>query len=101
VPDEDRKALVRMIVDHNMVGKLAVHLLHSHEPLKPGEVKLENKLESAPGKWMRPVSAASLDRASIHGLAFKIELKGGENKTLCLIPYEFAKGPSLKTTRKS
>jgi hypothetical protein len=37
-----------MIVDHNMVGKLAVHLLHSHEPLKTGEVKLENKLETAP-----------------------------------------------------
>ncbi|PMD62557.1 uncharacterized protein K444DRAFT_627476 [Hyaloscypha bicolor E] len=80
VPDEDRKALVRMIVDHNMVGKLAIYLLHSHEPLKPGEVKLENKLETAPG--------------NLHGLAFKIELKGGENETLCLIPYEFAKGPS-------
>jgi hypothetical protein len=94
VPDEDRKALVRMIVDHNMVGKLAVHLLHSHEPLKPGEVKLENKLETAPGKWMRHVPAASLDPASLHGLAFKIKLKGGENETLCLIPYKFAKGPS-------
>jgi len=94
VPDEDCKALVRMIVDHNMVGKLAVHLLHSHEPLKPGEVKLENKLETSPGKWMRPVPAASLDPASIHGLAFKIDPKGGENETLYLIPYEFAKGPS-------
>jgi hypothetical protein len=94
VLDEDRKALVRMIVDHNIVGKLAVHLLHSHEPLKPGEVKLENKLETAPGKWMRPVPAASLDPASLYSLAFKIELKDGENKTLCLILYEFAKGPS-------
>ncbi|KAG4429201.1 hypothetical protein IFR05_015314 [Cadophora sp. M221] len=37
-PDEDRKALVRMIIDRNMAGKLAVHLLHSHEPLKPGKV---------------------------------------------------------------
>ncbi|KAH6712139.1 hypothetical protein BKA61DRAFT_675935 [Leptodontidium sp. MPI-SDFR-AT-0119] len=90
-PDEDLKALVGMIVDHNMVGKLAVHLLHSHEPLKPGEVKLENKLETVPGTWMRPVPAASLDPSSIHGIAFKIELK---NETLCLIPYEFAKGPS-------
>jgi hypothetical protein len=42
---------------------------------------------------MRPIPAASLDRASIHGLAFKIELKGSENETLCLILYEFAKGP--------
>ena len=49
-PDEDRKTLVRMIVDNNMVGKLAVHLLHSHEPLKPGEVKLENKLETVLNK---------------------------------------------------
>jgi hypothetical protein len=76
-----------------MVGRLAVHLLHSHEPLKPDEIKLENQLETVPGKWMRPVPVASLDRASIHGLAFKIELKGGENETLRLIPYEFAKGP--------
>jgi hypothetical protein len=94
VPDEDRQALVRMIIDHNMVGKLAVHLLHSHEPLKPSEIKLENKLETVPGKWMRPVLATSVDPASIHGLAFKIELDGGENETFCLIPYEFAKGPS-------
>lgn len=74
-----------MIIDHNMVGKLAVHLLHSHEPLKPGEVKPENKLETAPGKWMRPVPAISPS---------KIERKGGESETLCLIPYAFAKGPS-------
>ncbi|KAH8704635.1 hypothetical protein GQ44DRAFT_716492 [Phaeosphaeriaceae sp. PMI808] len=29
VLDNDCKALVRMIIDHNMVGKLAVYLLHS------------------------------------------------------------------------
>jgi len=29
VPDEDRKALVLVIVGHNMVGRLAVHLLCS------------------------------------------------------------------------
>jgi len=50
VPNEDRKALVRMIVDYNIVGKLAVHLLYSHDPLKPGEVKLENKLETVLNK---------------------------------------------------
>jgi hypothetical protein len=94
VPYEDLKDLVRIIVDHNMVGKLAVHLLHSHEPLKPSEIKLENKLAAVPGKWMRPVPAASLDPTSLHGLAFKIKLKGGENKTFCLIPYEFAQGKS-------
>jgi hypothetical protein len=43
---------------------------------------------------MRPVPATSLDYASIYGLAFKIELKGGENETLRLISYEFTKGPS-------
>jgi hypothetical protein len=39
-----------MIVDYNIVGKLAVHLLYSHDPLKPGEVKLENKLETVLNK---------------------------------------------------
>jgi hypothetical protein len=86
-----------MIADRNMVGRLAVHLLHSHEPLKPDEIKLEHQLETVPGKWMRHVPVTSLDCASIHGLAFKIELKGGENETLRLIPYEFAKGPSPVT----
>jgi len=95
VPDEDLKALVHIIVDHNMVGKLAIHLLHSHEPLKPSEIKLENKLVAIPGKWMRPIPAASLDPTSLYGLAFKIKLKGGENETFCLIPYEFAQGKSL------
>jgi len=45
-------------------------------------------------KWMRPVPAASLDPTSLHGLAFKIKLKGGETDTFCLIPYEFAEGKS-------
>jgi hypothetical protein len=75
-----------------MVGRLAIHLLYSYEPLKPDKIKLENQLETVPGKWMRPVSATLLDCTSIHGLAFKIELKRGKNETLCLIPYEFAKG---------
>ena len=48
--DEDYKALVRIIVDYNIVGKLAIYLLYSYEPLKLGEVKLENKLETAPSK---------------------------------------------------
>jgi hypothetical protein len=50
VPDEDLKALVRIIVDYNIVGKLAVYLLHSHEPLKPSEIKLKNKLGAVLGK---------------------------------------------------
>lgn len=76
-----------------MVGRLAIYLLHSHEPLKLDEVKLEKQLETVPGKWMRPIPATSLDRASIHGLAFKIKLKGSKNETLRLILYEFTKGP--------
>lgn len=79
MPDIHLDALTTIIKKNDMVGKLAVHLLHSHEPLGVGEVKLEDKLETAPGKWMRPVLADSLDPACLHGLAFKIEHKGGEN----------------------
>ena len=49
-PDKDCKALVRMIVDYNIVSKLAVYLLYSHKPLKLGKVKLKNKLKTAPSK---------------------------------------------------
>ncbi|KAK7428270.1 hypothetical protein QQZ08_005167 [Neonectria magnoliae] len=92
VPGHHLEALTTIIKNYNMVGKLAVHPFHSHEPLEVGEIKLENKLETARGKWMRPVSADSLDPASMHGLAFQIDHKGGENAAFTLVPYEFAKG---------
>jgi hypothetical protein len=44
---------------------------------------------------MRHVLAALLNPASLYSLAFKIKLKGGENKTLYLILYKFTKEPSL------
>ncbi|KAK7928575.1 hypothetical protein PG985_005573 [Apiospora marii] len=94
MPDNHLDALTTIIKKNDMVGKLAVHRLHSHEPLGGGEIKLESKLETAPGKWMRPVLADSLDPADLHGLAFKIEHNGGGNAAFTLIPYEFAKGPS-------
>ncbi|KID60225.1 hypothetical protein MAN_10095, partial [Metarhizium hybridum] len=94
VPDGHLDALTTIIKNYDMVGKVAVHLLHSHEPLGKGEIKLENKLETAPGKWMRPVSADSLDPASLHGLAFKIDHSDDENTAFNLVPYEFVKGQS-------
>ncbi|KAI1318808.1 hypothetical protein F5Y16DRAFT_391575 [Xylariaceae sp. FL0255] len=94
VQEDHLRALTTIISGHSMVGKLAVHLLHSHEPLKEGHIKLENKLEIVPAKWMRPVFADSLDPASIHGLTFKIERRSVGGAGFALIPYEFAKGPS-------
>jgi hypothetical protein len=97
VPDKDLKALVRIIINYNIVSKLAVHLLHSYKPLKPSEIKLENKLTAVPGKWMRPVPIASLDPISLYSLAFKVKLKGGKDKTFYLILYKFTQGKSLVT----
>lgn len=79
MPGHHLEALTTIIKNYDMVGKLAVHLLHSHEPLEAGEIKLENELQTTLGKWMRPVSIDSLDSASMHGLAFKIDHESGKN----------------------
>jgi hypothetical protein len=51
---------------------------------------------------MRHVPITLLNSASLYSLAFKIKLKGGENKTLYLILYKFTKGlsPIAKDDKK-
>ncbi|GKU08177.1 unnamed protein product [Fusarium langsethiae] len=88
------EVLVTIIENHNMVDKMAVHLLHSHEQLKESEIKLEKKLETAPGTWMQPVSADSIDPADLHTLAFKVDHTDSEDAPFSLIPYEFGEGQS-------
>ncbi|KAH7461552.1 hypothetical protein FOMA001_g19034 [Fusarium oxysporum f. sp. matthiolae] len=94
VPDSHLQCLTAIVEKHNMVDKIAIHMLHSHEPLREGEIKLEKELKTAPGTWMRPTSADSLDPTSLHSLAFKIDHKNGEDTDFSLIPYEFGEGPS-------
>ncbi|KAM5463530.1 hypothetical protein MferCBS49748_005882 [Microsporum ferrugineum] len=83
------KNLVTTITQYGLGKKLGIHLLHKHEPLPDGQVKLEMKLESAPGKWIKPILIDSLDLSNIHGITFKVVPE--ENR---LVPYEFGEGPS-------
>jgi hypothetical protein len=94
VPTWHLQCLTAIIDNYEMRDKLAVHLLHSHEPLGEKEIKLERKLETIQGKWMRHVLADSIDPSSLHGLAFKIHHRDGENTTLFLVPYELGEGQS-------
>jgi hypothetical protein len=58
-------------------------------------VKLETKLTTKPGKWIKPVSIGSLDLKNIHPVVFKFvfEFVAGELR-LRLDPYEFREDPS-------
>ncbi|EGC47475.1 predicted protein [Histoplasma capsulatum var. duboisii H88] len=83
------KNLVAMIARYGLGKKLGIHLLHKHESIPDGQVKLEKKLETTSGKWVRPISIDSLNLNNIHGVAFKVV--PGENR---LVPYEFGEGIS-------
>lgn len=58
-------------------------------------MKLETKLTTKPGKWIKPVPIDPLNLNNIHPVVFKFvfEFVAGE---LCLRldPYEFGEGPS-------
>ena len=85
--------LVALFARHDMLGKLDFLLLHKHDSILDGQVKLETKLETVPdGKWIKPTSINSLDLNDIHGTVFNFV--PGEN---CLVPYEFGKGPSPRS----
>lgn len=79
-----------MFEKYGMSEVLGVHLLHRHEPLSDGEIKLEAKLDTVHnGKWSRPTPIAGLDMSDIHAVTFRFV--AGD---IVLLPYEFAKGPS-------
>lgn len=77
---------------HGMSGKLGFHLLHQHDTLPDGQIKLETRLETVPnGKWSQPVWIEGLDPNNIHGTLFKLDR--GDRGEGRLVPFEFAKGP--------
>ncbi|KAJ4308366.1 hypothetical protein N0V84_012141 [Fusarium piperis] len=89
VSQDHVKKLEAIIAQCNLREKLGIHLLHKHEDLPNGQIKLETKLRTITGKWVRPTSINSLDLGNIHGVVFKFDPE--EN---ILVPYEFARGPS-------
>src|ERR1700722_12571612 len=89
VSQDHIKNLLAMIARYRLREKLGIHLLHKHEPISKGQVKLETKLETMTGKWIKPIPMDSLDLNNIHGVVFKFV--AGEHR---LVPYEFGEGPS-------
>jgi hypothetical protein len=89
------KTLLAIIAKSGLREKLGIHLLHRHESIPEGQIKLETKLQTLPGKWVKPVSIESLDLSAIHPVVFTIvsDFIAG---ALCfrLDPYEFGEGPS-------
>jgi len=89
------KNLLAIFMKHGLREKIGVHRLHKHDDIPQEQVKLETKLKTRPGKWIKPVPINSLDLNKIHPIVFKyvFELVTGELH-LRLDPYEFGEGPS-------
>ncbi|KAK6843392.1 hypothetical protein PG987_004252 [Apiospora arundinis] len=82
--------LVEMFARYDTLGKLGFILLHKHDSIVDGQVKLETKLETVPGgKWIKPASITSLDPNKMHGTVFNFLSEESR-----LVPYEFGQGPS-------
>jgi hypothetical protein len=89
------KNLLAIFVRHGLREKIGIHLLHKHDDISKDQVKLETKLKTKSGKWIKPVSIDSLDPNNIHPVVFKFVFSfvDGELR-LRLDPYEFSEGPS-------
>jgi len=83
------KALLGIVDRHDQHGKFGFHLVHRHDPIPDGTVRLESSLVVVPGKWNRATPTKSLDLNNMHPVVIKY-FPGKEE----LIPYELAEGPS-------
>jgi len=95
VSQDHIKNLLAIFVKHGLREKIGIHRLHKHDDILEEQVKLETKLTTKPGKWIKSVSINSLDLDNIHPVVFKFVFKlvaGGI--CLRLDPYEFREGPS-------
>lgn len=91
--EEHIKTLSGIIKKHGMSGILGFHLLHRHDPISAGQIKLAMALSTVPnGKWNKPVSIDSLSPEDVHGTMFKL-VRGAQGGG-CFVPFELAKGPS-------
>ncbi|KAL1591527.1 hypothetical protein SLS60_011919 [Paraconiothyrium brasiliense] len=90
---EHIKNLSAIIEKHGMTGILGFHLLHRHDPIPEGQIKLAMELSTVPnGKWNKPVSIDSLNPEDIHGTMFRF-VRGAQGEG-CFVPFELGKGPS-------
>jgi hypothetical protein len=89
VSQDHIKNILALIAQCGLREKLGIHMLHKHESIPKGQVKLETKLETTAGKWIKPIPIDSLDLNNMHGVVFKFV--AGEHR---FVPYEFGEGPS-------
>lgn len=82
------KELVNIIVQHNQVGIFGFHLVHRHDPIANGTIRLESDLGVIPGKWNKPTLIDSLDLSNMHGNIFQFDPEQAQ-----LLPIEFGDGP--------
>lgn len=95
VSQDHIKNLLATFAKHGLDEKIGIHLLHKHDDIPKEQVKLETKLKTKPGKWIKPIPIPSLDLNNIHPVVLRlvIESTAGELR-LHLDPYEFGHGPS-------
>lgn len=83
------KDLLATFSKHGLREKIGIHRLHKHDDIPKEQVKLETKLKTKPGKWIKPTPIDSLDLNNIHGVIFRFVT--GEHR---LVSYNFGEGPS-------
>ncbi|KAJ0159437.1 hypothetical protein CTA2_9689 [Colletotrichum tanaceti] len=81
--------LLELINKHEMQGLLGLHLLHKHDDIANGTIRLESDLGVMSGSWSKAAPIDSIHLRSIHPVAFRYMPQ--ENR---LAPFEFAEGPS-------
>ncbi|OHE93880.1 hypothetical protein CORC01_10779 [Colletotrichum orchidophilum] len=92
VDDAHVAELLRLIDKNGYHGRLGLHLLHKHDDIADGTIRLESDLSEMPGSWNKATRIDSIDARSIHAVTFRHI--SPENR---LVPYEFAEGPSSLT----
>lgn len=76
-----------MIKRYNLEGTFQVHLIHRHDKIGQGQLRVEFGLKTISGSWTKPIAIEHLDLNEIHGNVFMLL----PDKRF--ISYEFREGP--------
>ncbi|KAI5920904.1 hypothetical protein F4810DRAFT_702683 [Camillea tinctor] len=80
--------ILNSIITHDLSEKFQVHLLHRHDLVENGTIKVESDLEGLPGKWNKPTQIDSLDLGNVHGVMYRPDTDKSR-----FAPVKFAHGP--------
>ncbi|KAJ2892955.1 hypothetical protein MKZ38_009168 [Zalerion maritima] len=86
------KALLALIAKYGTGAFFGIHLVHRHDLLSKGTVRLENEdIGMKGGLWTKAAAIDSADVKNMHGTLFKLDQKA-------FVPFEFAAGLSPVAT---